>query len=171
MRCAAVFEEENALPRSELYFCVHNRQGLAGARKDHADVRWHVVAAFRIVREVIGIFRHEAVEKLFQIALRGGIGIFHDDDAATGVLNKNRDCSVSHSAVVDLRLHLIGDFVETLAVAAHFELVVMHMHSRSRYFSVAIRAKQGAAVSSPPLLTSVVWRPPLLEVHVDLCAA
>ncbi len=93
------------------------------------------------MREVIGIFRHEAVEKLFQIASRGGVGIFHDDDAATGVLNKNGDCSVSHSAVVDLRLHLIGDFVETLAVGAHFELVVMHMHSRSRYFSVAIRAK------------------------------
>ena len=110
----------------------------------------------RIVREVISIFRHEAVEKLFQIVLRGGVGIFHDDDAATGVLNKNRDCSVSHSAVVDLRLHLIGDFVESFAVAAHFELVVMHMHSRSRYFSVAIRAKQGAAVSSPPFLRSAV---------------
>ena len=33
----------------------------------------------RIVREVICIFRHEAVEKFFQIALRGRIGIFHDD--------------------------------------------------------------------------------------------
>ena len=97
------------------------------------------------MREVIGIFRHEAVEKLFQIASRGGIGIFHDDDAATGVLNKNGDCSVSHSALVDFRLHVIGDFVESFAVGAHFESVVMHMHSRSRYFSVAMRAKQGAA--------------------------
>ncbi len=115
------------------------------------------------MREVIGIFRHEAVEKFFQIALRGGVGIFHDDDAATGVLNKNGDCSVSHSALVDLRLHVTGDFVESLAMAAHFELVVMHMHSRSRYFSVAIRAKQGAAVSSPPFLPSAVWRAPLLR--------
>ena len=32
MRCAAVFEEENTLPRSELHFSVHNRHGLAGAR-------------------------------------------------------------------------------------------------------------------------------------------
>jgi hypoxanthine phosphoribosyltransferase len=103
------------------------------------------------VREVIGIFRHEAVEKLFQIELRGGVGIFHDDDAATGVLNKNRDCSVFDAALIDLRLHVIGDFVKSLAVGAHFELVVMHMHSKSRYFNVAIRAKQGAA-------------------HVDLCA-
>ena len=38
MRCAAVFEEENTLPRSEPHFSVHDRHGLAGARKDHADV-------------------------------------------------------------------------------------------------------------------------------------
>src|SRR6266403_1188264 len=38
MRCAAVFEEENTLPRSELHFSVHNRHRLAGARQDHADV-------------------------------------------------------------------------------------------------------------------------------------
>ena len=87
---------------------------------------------------------------------RRGIGIFHDDDAATGVLHKDGDCSVSHSALVDLRLHFIGDFVESFAVGAHFELVVMHMHSRSRYFSVAIRAKQGAAVFSPLFLPSAV---------------
>jgi hypothetical protein len=31
-------------------------------------------------------------------------------------------------------------------------LAVMHMHSRSRYFNVAIRAKQAAAVSRPPFL-------------------
>ena len=36
--CAAVFKKENALPRSELHFSVHNRYGLAGARQNHADV-------------------------------------------------------------------------------------------------------------------------------------
>ena len=85
------------------------------------------------MREVIGIFRHEAVEKLFQIASRGGVGILHDDEAATGVLNKNRDCSVLDAALVDLRFNLIGDFVEALAVGAHFELVVMHKHCQARY--------------------------------------
>ena len=84
------------------------------------------------MREVIGIFRDETVEKLFQITSRGGIGIFHDDDAATGVLNKNCDCSVSHSAVVDLRLHVISDFVETFAMRAHFELVVKDVHAIRR---------------------------------------
>ena len=97
------------------------------------------------MREVADIFRHEPVKKLFQIASRGGIGIFHDDDAAAGMLNKNGDCSVSHSAIVDLRLHLIGNFVETLAVGADFEPFLMYMHSKSRYFSVAIRAKRATA--------------------------
>lgn len=70
--------------------------------------------------EITGAFRHETFEKFFQVASRGGVGIFHYDDAATGVLNKNGDSSVSDAAVVDLRLHVIGDFVKALAAAAHF---------------------------------------------------
>ena len=81
------------------------------------------------MREVIGIFRHEAVEKLFQIALRRRVGIFHHHDAAASVLNKDRDCSVSQAGLVDLRLHFIGDFVETFAVAAHFDSVVMYVYA------------------------------------------
>ena len=83
--------------------------------------------------EVLGIFRYEAVEKLFQIASRGGVGIFHDDDAATGVLNKNGDCSVSDAALVDLRIDLIGNFAKTLSVGAYFELLVVDVHFQARY--------------------------------------
>ena len=32
-----MFEQENALPGSELHFSIDNRHGLAGARQDHAD--------------------------------------------------------------------------------------------------------------------------------------
>ena len=114
------------------------------------------------MREVTGVFRHETVEELFQIAACGGVGIFHDDDAATGVLHKNGDCSVLDTAFVDLRLNLIGDFVKSLAIGAHFELVVMHMHAKSRYFSVVIRAKQRAVISGPRSL--------IKARGVDLCA-
>ena len=105
-------------------------------------MRGHVVAAFRIVREVIGVFRHQAVEKLFQIPSCGGVGIFHDYDAATGVLDKNGDDSVLNAALIDRRLNLVGYFVEPFTVGGHFELFVMHVHARSRYFSVVIRAKK-----------------------------
>ena len=123
-----MFEQENALPRSELHSSLHNRNRLATACQHHADVGWHVVAAFRIVREVVGIFGHQALKKFFQVASCGGIGVFHDDDAATGVLNKNRNGPVLNAALVDLRLNVISDFIETFAMGAYFELVVVNVH-------------------------------------------
>ena len=97
-----MFEQKNALPGSELHFSIDNGHRLAGARQDHANMRWHVVAAFGAVREIIGIFRHEPVEEFFQITSRSRIGIFHDDHAATGVLNKNGRRPVLYTALVDL---------------------------------------------------------------------
>ena len=38
VRCAAMFEEKNALPGSELHFSIDNGHRLAGARQDHANV-------------------------------------------------------------------------------------------------------------------------------------
>jgi hypothetical protein len=144
MWCASVLKKEDALPRPEPHFSAHNRHGLAGARQSHADVRWHVVAAFCIMRKVIGVFRHETLEKLLQIASGGRIGVFHDDDAATGVLNENGDCSVLGAALVYRRLHVIGDFIECLAVGAHFELVMADVHFQEMLFGVMGRAKQRA---------------------------
>ncbi len=104
MRGSPVFKEENALPRSELYFPIDNRDGLTGARQCHPDMRWHIIAAFRIVREVIGIFGNQPIEKLFQVAARSWIGIFHHENAATSVLNKDSRDAGSHATPVDLRL-------------------------------------------------------------------
>src|SRR5260370_39939276 len=59
----AMFEEKNSLPGSELHFSIHNRDGLARSRQNHPDVGGHVIAAFRAVREVIGIFWHEADDR------------------------------------------------------------------------------------------------------------
>jgi len=85
------------------------------------------------MREVIGVFRHEAIEKLFQVAARAGIGIFHDDNAATGVLNKNGDSPTPHSTFIDFRPHGIADFVETFAGGAHVDLIVVDMHFQACY--------------------------------------
>lgn len=128
-----MFKEENALPRSKLHFSVGNRQCLARACQGHADVRWHVIAAFRAVSEVIGILGHQVVEKVLQIAARSWIGILHDDDAATGVLNKSRRGPISDAASVDLRLNFVADFVETFSVAVGFEVFVMNAHCEACY--------------------------------------
>src|SRR6266487_4063057 len=57
MRGSPVFKEENALPGSKLHFSIDNRHRLAGARQDHADVRWHIIAALGTMPEVIGVLR------------------------------------------------------------------------------------------------------------------
>ena len=96
MRGAPVLEQQNPLPGSELHFAVDNRDCLAGMRQGHADVRRHVIAAFRTVSEVISIFRHQTIEKFLQVVSRRGIGVFHYDDAATGVLYKDSQSAISH---------------------------------------------------------------------------
>ena len=123
-----MFEEENALPGSKLHFSVGNGHGLAGAGQDHADVRWHVIAAFGAVHEVIGVLGHESIEEFFQVISRSWIGILHDDNAATSVLNKNSHCPISDATLVDRRLNFIGDFVQPLTVRTTFELVVIDAH-------------------------------------------
>ena len=96
-----MLEQENPLPGSELHLTINNRHGLAGPREDHADMRWHVVAAFGAVREIISILWHQPVEELFEIASRSRIGIFHDDHTATGMLHKHGRRAVLHTTLVD----------------------------------------------------------------------
>ena len=79
------------------------------------------------------IFRDEVVEKSLQIAPRGRRGIFHSDQTATGVLDKHRDRSVAHVALVYLTLNLVSDFVGTLAVCFDDKILVLHSHSRRAY--------------------------------------
>src|SRR5262245_22162962 len=133
MRCPPMFKQKNALPRSKLHSAIDNRHGFARAGQHHADMRWHIVAAFGVMGEVIGVLRHESPEKLFQVASCAWVGIFHNHDAATGVLDKNRDCSVSHFALVDLRLHGVGDFIKTFAVGARFQPIVIDAHFQGCY--------------------------------------
>src|SRR5207247_8640621 len=128
MRCSAMFEQKDALPRAELHSSVSNRYCLTCVRQCHPDVRRHIIAAFRTVCEVIGILGNQPVKKLFQIAAGGRIGVFHDEKAATGMLNTYRHSYGSNSARVDPRLHIIGDFVQSFYSGAHFELLEAAVH-------------------------------------------
>lgn len=132
MRCNAVFEEKNSLPGSELHFSIHDRDRLARSRQNHADMRGHVIAAFRAVRKILGVFRHEAVEEFLEVAPRGWIGIFHNNHTATGVLNKDRDRPAAQTALVDPSLDIIGHFIRSLAIGAEFKLLVVDTHNGLR---------------------------------------
>ena len=128
-----MFKQKSALPRSKLHFPIDNRYCLARASQHHPDMRRHVVAPFGTVREVIGIFGYEPIEKHFKIAARGRIGILHHDDTATGVLNEHSHCPGPYSASVDLRPHITGNFIQSFTFGAEFELVVMDMHYSADY--------------------------------------
>jgi hypothetical protein len=130
VRRTTMLEQEYALPGSKLHFPIDNRHCLAGARQRHADVRWHVVAAFGTVSKIMSILRDQTIEKFLQVAPRGGIGIFHDDQAAAGVLNKDSHRSIADAGLVDLCLNFICDFVGPFSISADFELILLNTHRR-----------------------------------------
>jgi hypothetical protein len=131
MWIATVFEEENSLPRAELHFAVDNRNRLARPRQRRANVRGHIVRSFLVMFEVL-VLRHEFVEEPLQIATRSRRGILHRDQAAAGVLDKNRRDSRSNSAFIDDRLNLFGDFVRPLSLRLDFKFVRMHAHKNGQ---------------------------------------
>jgi hypothetical protein len=114
MRRPAMFEKEDALPGAELQAAVGDRDHFARAGQDGTDVRSAVVGAFRGVFEVGGVLGHEALEKFLQVAPRGWIRVFHDDQAATGVPNEDGNGAGFHPALRDHRRDAIGDFVGAL---------------------------------------------------------
>ena len=128
MGSAPVFEEKNSLPGAELHFSIDNRHGLARACQHHANVRSAVVCALSRMHEVIGVLRHEPLEKFFEIFSRCRIGVFHHNKTATGVVNENCDGPVAHAALVDLALNFVSNLVGAFAVRPNLELIVMNAH-------------------------------------------
>lgn len=128
MRIAPVLKEKNSLPRPKLQLAVDDGNRLARPRQDHPDVRWHVVTAFIRMFEIWRGFRHEFVEKLFQIAPRRRCRIFHRRQTAAGVLNKNRHRPAAHTRSIDLRPNIIGNFVCAFAPGLNFEPAMMNRH-------------------------------------------
>lgn len=131
MCCAAMLKEKNALPRAELHSTIDNRDGFARARECHPDMRSAVVTAFGGVDEVIGVFRDETLEEFFQIPSRGAVGVFHNDQTATRMLNEYRHDSDAYAGFVDLARDFIDNLICAFAVGGDFESVMMHAHARS----------------------------------------
>jgi len=126
-----MFEEKNALPGAELHFAIENRDGFARARERHPNMRSAVVTAFGRVDEIIGVFRDETLEKFFQIFSRRPIGVFHNDQTATRMLNEYRDDSGADAGLVDLALDFIGNLICAFAVGGDLESVMMDAHTQS----------------------------------------
>jgi hypothetical protein len=118
MRRQSVFEEENALPSSQLHAGICDRNYFAEVGQDGANVRRHIVRSFIVVLEVRRVFRHEPVKEFFQIATSGRVRVLHDDEAATGVLNENGQCARDDAAAGQNIGNLVGDFIGPLTRGA-----------------------------------------------------
>lgn len=149
MRRATMLKEKYALPGSELHFSFGDRHCFTRSRQDHADMRWHIIAALRAVGEVIGIFRYEVVEEFLQVVSRGRIGIFHYNYATTGVPNKDCHRPIADPTFLDLRLDIIGDFVGSFSVRAHVELFLMDTHGISGHKNNIAQSNSRALIFAP----------------------
>lgn len=76
MRVAAMFEQENSLPRAKVHFSFDDRHCFAGAGQNHPDMRWHVVRPL-IVMFIVRVFRDEVFEESFHVPPSRGSGVLH----------------------------------------------------------------------------------------------
>jgi len=130
MRSAAVFEQKNSLPGSELQFPIDHRDDLARSGERHPNVGRAVVRAFVVVL-VIGILRHKALEEIFQITARSRRRVLHDHETATRVPNEHRHSSGGDVTLAEDSLNLVGNFVCSLSVRPHLECFALNRHRRT----------------------------------------
>ena len=130
VRGTAVLEEENALPGAELHAPVGNRDHLARAREDGANVRGAIVAAFRSVLEPWRVLRDQMFEKSLEITTGGGIRILHDDQAAARVPDENGDGPRGNSAGNNRGGHRLCNLIGSFTFRRDGEAGGMENHCR-----------------------------------------
>ena len=92
-------------------------------------MRWHVIGAFRVVFEIIGIFRDQPIEEFLEITPCRRIRILHHDQAATGVLRKNRDDAIFNLTLPHHGFDFIGDLVSALACCRNGKVFSENAHA------------------------------------------
>lgn len=80
----------------------------------------HIVRSFVIVLEIVGVLWNESIKEFLQVAARSWCGIFHDDQAAAGVLSKDRDRAVPNLMFVDEGPDIASDFVGSFPFGSNF---------------------------------------------------
>src|SRR5437763_9938398 len=96
-------------------------------------MRWHVVGTFGVMLEIVGVLRHQSIEKFFEIAPRRWIGVLHYDQATTGMLRENCDNAVFNFALAHKRFDFVGDFVSAFSRCRDGEVFCFYTHRRAQY--------------------------------------
>jgi hypothetical protein len=142
-----MFEQENSLPGAKLKPSMRNRNHFARSRQNHSDMRGRVVRPLGGVDKVIGVFRHEPFEILFEINAGGAISILENHKTGTGVLDENGGGTSGDSAFGDSGMNLSGDLVRSLAFGSDLERFGIRRHHSglAREWSFINRTQGGAA--------------------------
>ena len=122
-----VFKKENALPCPELQFAVANRNDFTRPGQNHPNVGRHVVWAFVIVL-VAPVFRHEIIDKSLQITAGRRGCVFHQQQTAARVPNKNGGRALSNARGLQNSCGLGSNLIRALAAGLHFDLTRMDAH-------------------------------------------
>ena len=136
-----MFEEKNALPRSELQVALGDRDDFARAGQDGANMRRAVVAAFRDMLEVGRVLGHEVLEEFLEITPRGRVSVFHQNQTATGVPDEYGHDACCHATSVDGRGYPISDLVGAFTVGRDNNAGGLDTHAHS--VRVAAPARPG----------------------------
>ncbi len=75
----------------------------------------HVIRPLKGVGIAHTIFGNQALEETFQVTRSGGVRIFKNNKARTGVTDKNGNHSLANGGALQYSLHLGGHFIESLA--------------------------------------------------------
>ena len=126
-----MFKKKNSLPRPKEKMAFVERDGFARARQRHLDVARHIVRPLERVGEMRIVLRHEAVEPRIEIAARGGVGVFHDDEAATRVAAEKRRDPALQPAAREFAGHGRGELVHAGGPGIDAQSGLVYSHAES----------------------------------------
>jgi hypothetical protein len=103
----------------------------------------HVVRAFQRMLKMRVVFRNQPLKPSLEVRPRGWIGVFHNHQAATRVLAKNRGSAVMQTAVLHFAGDEFGNLMQPFAVKADRMRSLMDCHKTQNPIVVRPFAKTG----------------------------
>ena len=128
MRGFSMFKQKQPLPSPQCQLTVDDGYRLGASREYHPNVRRHIIGTFISVDEIGFILGHQPVKILVQIRPRVGVGVLHDDQRATGMLDKDRCDALLDTRLFEDVLNLVGDGVGAFATGRESNCVMMYVH-------------------------------------------
>ena len=130
VRRTPVFPEVNPLPSPQLQRTARNRDGKRGCRQHAADVRGHVVRAFRVVLVIGASVRRDALHESLEVSPYGRVRVLCDQERSARVLREDIAQADTNAGLRDNGSHTIRQRLEPSPTRLN-EKCVLERHDRS----------------------------------------